>query len=207
MDTNKLSLNLNKTKAIVFGSFSSELDFKLIIDGVQIETANENAFLGVIIDNKLSWKAHIRHIKTKISKSLSIINKVKFCLDENAFRTLYCTLVLPFFMYCVEVWVNTYQCTIDPLVKLQKRAVRIIHKVGFLEHTHHLLIYKAFSKLLPSNSQQLFTRRENLHNLRGEGNFKLPRTRTKRKHFCVSVCGVTLWNSLDTQHKQCQNVQ
>lgn len=155
---------------------------------------------------------------------LAVLVTVSY-LDENALRTSYCALILPYFMYCVEVWGNTYQCTIDSLVKLQKRAVRIIHKVGFLEWTNRLwvcsrllklndlvkyntliILYKAFNKLLPSNLQHIFTRRENAHNLRGCGNFTLPRARTKRKRFCVSVCGVKLWNNLDTQHKQCQSI-
>lgn len=118
-----------------------------MIEGVQIENVNENKFLGVTIDSKLSWIAHVRHIKTKISKSLSIINKVRLYLDENALHTLYCSLVLPYFMYCVEVWGNSYQCTINPLVTLQKRAVQIIHKVGFLEHTHNLFIQSKLLKI------------------------------------------------------------
>lgn len=142
MDNNKLSLNLNKTKAMIFGNSTTKSELQIMIEGVQIENVNENKFLGVIIDSKLSWIAHVRHIKTKISKSRSIINKVRLYLDENALRTLYCSLVLPYFMYCVEVWGNSYQCTINPLVTLQKRAVRIIHKVGFLEHTHNVYSVK-----------------------------------------------------------------
>lgn len=222
---NKLSLNLSKTKAMMFGNVESKSNPQIMIDGVQIETVNENTFLGVIIDNKLSWKAHIKHIKTKISKSLSIINKAKIYLDENALRTLYRTLVLPYFMYCVEVWGNTYQCTIDSLVKLQKRALRIIHKVGYLDHTHNLFIqsgllkfddlvkysmlvilYKAYNKLLPLNLQKHFSIRDKKHNLRGYGVFALPRAGIKVKSFCVSVFGVKLWNSLAVEHKQCQNI-
>ena len=95
MDTNKLSLNLNKTKAMMFGNSKTNPKLQIMIGGVHIENVDENKFLGVIIDRKLSWKAHVRHIKTKISKSLSIINKVKPFLDGNVLRTLYCSLVLP----------------------------------------------------------------------------------------------------------------
>lgn len=175
MDTNKLSLNINKTKVMMFGNCNKMSEQKISIDGIQIEIVSEIKFLGVIIDSKLSWKPHVRYIKTKISKSLSIINKAKLYLDENALRTLYCTLVLPYLTFCVEVWGNTYQNTINPLIILQKRALRIIHKVGFLEHTHNLftqskllkfddlvkyntsiVLYKAFNKLLPPNLQRFF---------------------------------------------------
>lgn len=225
MDTNKLSLNINKTKVMMFGNCNKMSEQKISIDGIQIEIVSEIKFLGVIIDSKLSWKPHVRYIKTKISKSLSIINKAKLYLDENALRTLYCTLVLPYLTFCVEVWGNTYQNTINPLIILQKRALRIIHKVGFLEHTHNLftqskllkfddlvkyntsiVLYKAFNKLLPPNLQRFFKTPVRAHNLRGFGHFSLPRAQTTRKYYCVSVCGVKLWNKLDLQQKQCQTI-
>lgn len=226
LDRNKLSLNIDKTKVMMFGNPTTHTDLAIFIEGRQIENVCENKFLGVIIDSKLTWKSHISHIKTKISKSLSVINKVKQCLDMNALRTLYCTLVLPYFTYCVEIWGNTYQCTIDPLVLLQKRALRIIHKAGFREHTHNLFIqskllkivdivkyytsiilYKAFNKLLPTNLQTFFKIKERTHDLRGHGNFIIPYGRSNRKRFCVTICGVILWNNLGSQYKQCQNIR
>ena len=69
-----------------------------------------------------------------------------------------------------------------------------------------IILFKAFNKLLPSNIQHFFTIRERTHNLRGYGDFVLPKVRTTRKSFCVSACGVKLWNSLDIQHKKCQNI-
>lgn len=225
MDINKLSLNIEKTKAITFRNVKRNEDLQITIDDVQIEKVSEIKFLGIKIDNKLSWKPHIRYIKSKISRCLSVINKAKPYLDVNSLRTLYCSLVLPYLSYCAEVWGNTYQSNLNPLVILQKRAVRIIHKVGFLDHTHDLFIqskllklhdlvkyntsifmFKAFNKLLPVNLQHLFSNREHSQNLRGFGNLTVPKVRTTCKSFCVSVCGVKLWNSLDVHHKQCQTI-
>uniref|UniRef100_A0A672FVC1 Reverse transcriptase domain-containing protein n=1 Tax=Salarias fasciatus TaxID=181472 RepID=A0A672FVC1_SALFA len=104
MDINKLSLNISKTKVMMFGNSTTKSFQQIVIEGTEIENVCENKFLGIVIDNKLTWKAHIKHIKAKISKSLYIINKVKQCLDAHALRTLYCTLVLPYLTYCVEVW-------------------------------------------------------------------------------------------------------
>ena len=100
---NKLSLNIDQTKAIVFGNAQRNSSLQLPVDSGPIEIVSEIKFLGVVIDNNLSWKSHVKHIKTKISKSLSIINKAKPYLDVNALRTLYCSLILPYLSYCVEV--------------------------------------------------------------------------------------------------------
>lgn len=118
------------------------------IDGVKIENALEYTFLGVTLDSKLSWKPHLGYTQTKVSKSISVINKVKTFLEHDALRILYCSLVLPHLTYCVEVWGNNYKSSLHPLFILQKRAVRIIHKVSFLEHTNGLFLKFRLLKLL-----------------------------------------------------------
>lgn len=223
MDSNKLSLNLDKTKAILFGNYMSKTDKTIEIEGIQIDYVSEIKFLGVTIDNRLTWKTHIRHIQTKISKSLAIINKAKQVLDVNILRTLYCTLILPYLSYCVEVWGNNYNNAIHSLCMLQKRAIRIINKAKFLDHTNPLFIeskllklqdliklhtlqlsYKAYYNLLPVNLQKLFIQREQLHSLRRHGNFLIPRINTIRRSFCATIRGIKLWNSLGHEYKQCR---
>lgn len=90
-------------------------------------------FFGGSYNRQYSWNVHVRHIKPKISKSFTIINTVKIYLDVNALCVKYYCSVLPYFTYCVIVWGNSYQCTINPLAILQKKAIWIIHEVGFLE--------------------------------------------------------------------------
>uniref|UniRef100_A0A8C7YP82 Reverse transcriptase domain-containing protein n=1 Tax=Oryzias sinensis TaxID=183150 RepID=A0A8C7YP82_9TELE len=66
---NKLSLNLSKTKIMLFGNCKKCMDINVTIDGVQLERIYECKFLGVVIDDKLSWKPHIKYIQSKLSKS------------------------------------------------------------------------------------------------------------------------------------------
>lgn len=93
MNANKLSLNMSKTKIMSFGNKNTALDFPVRIDNSNIERVSEIKFLGITIDEKLSWKPHIRHTQSKVSKSISIINRVKFSLEYNALFTLYNALV------------------------------------------------------------------------------------------------------------------
>ncbi len=58
-DVNKLSLNMNKTKLMLFGNCEINTQVQIIIDGVNIERVYEIKFLGVILDHKLCWKSHI----------------------------------------------------------------------------------------------------------------------------------------------------
>ena len=78
-------------------------------------------FLGVLIDNKLTWKKHISMIKSKLSKSCAIMYRASFIIDKCGRLILYHSLFLPYIMYCIEVCGNTYDTNLYCLVLLQKR--------------------------------------------------------------------------------------
>ena len=79
---NKLSLNLKKTKCIVFRPSQRRINCNIVIsiDDQHIDRAKETVFLGVILDENLNWKSQISHIATKVSKSIGIIYKCSFYL-------------------------------------------------------------------------------------------------------------------------------
>lgn len=136
-DINKLSLNVQNSWYLLS---KIKTNISLSINIINIEKVSEVTFLGVILDDKFTWKSHILHMKNKVSKSLFILNKSKYVLQCNTLRTLYCSIILPYFNYCAEIWGNTYKTSLMPLVLLQKRAIRMINKAGFRDHTNPLFI-------------------------------------------------------------------
>ena len=225
-DVNKLSLNISKTKFIIFGNRPIKSGVKIKIDDVEIERVFETKFLGVIIDNKLNWKSHINYIRTKISKTIAIMYRIKPFLDQNSLHMLYSSLVLPYISYCVEVWGNNYKTVIQPIFILQKKAIRIASHSDyyapsnplFLQlHTLKLqdlvdlntaiIMYKAKNELLPTCIQELFHARESQYNLRGVAIFQGTNVRINNKERCVSVRGVKLWNRLDEDLKNCTSIK
>ena len=105
--TNRLSLNLDKTKFIIFKPRQKllELDVKLLLNDREIDQVEKIVFLGVILDDKLSWKSHISHVSTKISKSIGIICKSSFFLLKQSLFTLYYSMVYPYLQYCLGIYV------------------------------------------------------------------------------------------------------
>lgn len=72
--------------------------------------------------------------------SIGVMGKASHVLNEKALYILYSSLVLPYLNYCVEVWGNIYKTTLQTLSTIQKRAIRIVNKVGYYEHTNVLFL-------------------------------------------------------------------
>ena len=84
------------------------VDLLLEINSHRLQRVGDVVFLGVILDEHMSWNLHIFHVASKISKSIGIIYKSSFFLSRRALRTLYYALVYPYLHYCVTVWGSTY---------------------------------------------------------------------------------------------------
>ena len=66
---NKLSLNVNKTNYMLFSNSKGTSDVEIKIDRATVNRVHSTKFLGVIIDEKLTWKGHIDLVKSKVAKS------------------------------------------------------------------------------------------------------------------------------------------
>ena len=126
LDCNKLSLNVSKTYYILFRSQGMRqplIGENLEIRGEHIQRDCKTKFLGVIVDEKLTWTDHIQYIRTKIAKGLGIICKAKKLLNSQTLRMLYYCFVYP---YCIEVWGDSCKVYMQTLVRLQRKVMRII---------------------------------------------------------------------------------
>jgi hypothetical protein len=59
------------------------------IEGTQLEVVQETKFLGVIVDNGLSWKKHIIYLSQKIAKSIGILSRARQMLNKQVLTQLY----------------------------------------------------------------------------------------------------------------------
>jgi len=91
--------------------------------------------------------SHIAYFKIKMSQNIFVLNRVKEVLNKETMKILYSLLIIPYLIYCIEVWGNTYQKNIKALSVLQKRAIRIIHKVNYREHTSKLFAKSRILKI------------------------------------------------------------
>ena len=91
--SNKLSLNVKKTKYSFFHKPSKKDDIPLVLPKLNInsEIARTESikFLGVLSDENLSWKTHIKYIENKISKNIGILFKARPFLNKKSLSSLY----------------------------------------------------------------------------------------------------------------------
>ena len=131
---NKLSLNIPKTKFMIFHYRQRNItNFipDIIINGNKIEHVAEFNFLGVVLDENLSFEPHINKIANKISRTLGTLSKLKRYLPQHTLVMLYNTLILPHLQYAILCW--GYKTS--RLFKLQKRAMRTITLSKYNAHT------------------------------------------------------------------------
>ena len=84
LKANRLSLNVNKTNFMLFNRNNkiNTSDLNININGNKINEVNKVKFLGVILDNQVSWKDHISYSANKMSKCIGILYKARPFLNK-----------------------------------------------------------------------------------------------------------------------------
>ena len=137
LNINKLSLNVKKTKFMVFHHRQRRLNndpVHLTLNGQPIERVRSFNFLGLNLDEHMNWNTHIQVTANKIARTIGVINRLKHYLPLEVLRYLYNALILPYFQYSVLTWGFKQ----NRLNKLQKRAVRVVSRSKYNAHTEPL---------------------------------------------------------------------
>ena len=133
---NKLSPNVRKTKFRIFHTPGTKLSFipKICINGIELERVQDFNFLGLTINENLSWKPHVNKIAHKISKYSGILCRLKHFLPPHILRMIYCSIIQSNLNNSLLTW--GYDC--NRLIKLQKKIIRIICSSKYNAHTEPL---------------------------------------------------------------------
>jgi len=220
---NKLSLNVKKTNFILFRSHNSphhlniDLNIDIKIDNMKIEQVHSTKFLGVIINQTLSWKEHIYLIKQKINKNVGIIRKISKSVPQSVLLSLYHTLIHPYLAYCNIVWAIDRTTFLDKLFVSQKKAIRLIANSKFNSHTAPLFlklsiltiyqlndlqvgcfVYRCTRNTLPNKFCSMFNMNSSIHSHQTRQCSKLhhEHCRLHVRSKTIRNYGVLLWNSL-----------
>ena len=157
MILNKLHVNMSKCCFMHFkpksapSQESENQDLKLEIDGFIIKKCTQTRFLGVIIDERLSWDAHVKFLKRKLNYALSTLHRILDSIPKEIHRELYYTLFESHLSYCISVWGGAAQFRISSLWTVQKQCIRMM----FGDREAFLDKYKTCARSRPYDQQIL----------------------------------------------------
>ena len=135
---NNLSLNVVKTQAMIIGSKPKIKKLKknpstlpsFRVGGEEIDVINETKYLGVVIDNCLTWESRISMLQ-KISRAIGLLKYARNFVHTCTLINLYRSIIEPHFSYCCSVWGSCGASKLDMLQKLQNKAARIVTNSPF----------------------------------------------------------------------------
>ena len=84
-------------------------------------------YLGVLIDQNLSWKNHVNSVIIKISKTIGMIAKLRYFVPSTVLVNIYNSLILPYITYGPIAWGNASNAYLNKNMVLQKRVLRLIY--------------------------------------------------------------------------------
>ena len=233
-DLNKLSINIKKTNYMIVKSPKKKpgnTNIKLSnSDGSSdiIEKTDHIKYLGVFLDEKLSWKHHIAYVCSRIARNTGVFAKLRHYMSLAQLKQLYYSLVHPYISYAILAWgsgprtqikkVQTKQNTVIrtiffatshgkntesalPLMNLLDiLSVTSIFKMQALKFAH-----RWHNKALPNIFDNYFQYASDIHSYNTRyatnKNFYKPCTRTNIGKQSVSTIVVDLWQDLSTSLK------
>ena len=135
--SNKLNESLNESKAELIKFISSrknlpqELDIR--INNYKLKLYSHVKYLGILIDEVLSWNKQIESICMKLARANGIHSKLCYFVPKDICTSAYYSLFYTHLIYGCLVWSYSRKSNIDRLIKLQKRC--IINFSDFDSHT------------------------------------------------------------------------
>ena len=101
---NNFLLTIFKLNSCFFKNTSIKCNFKVNKNEFNIEHSKSIKYLGVVLDYKLKWRAHLRSLILKLSPSCFVLSKLRYNLDVSTFKIVYYSLFYPYIQYCISAW-------------------------------------------------------------------------------------------------------
>ena len=198
-----------------------------MIDDVNLDRKTHVKFLGVLIDQHINWNSQYDLLKSKVSRIIGILYKIKQYLPTYALLLLYKSFILSYLSYGNIAWGSGNKKQLNSIFILQKRALRLCTNSHYLAKTnsifrnHRLLkvkdinilqtavfMFKLNKALVPNSFKQMFISNKQIHQYytRTCNNFHLFNPRTLRAHKSIRHRGPDVWHSLSNKIKQCTSL-
>ena len=221
MTTSKISLNATKTEVVLFRGIHKPINYNmnLLLDNHHLQLSTTVRYLGLRLDQYLSWTAHDDFLAAKLRVANGILAKLRYYIPLNTLISIYHALFHSHLSYAAIAWEQTLKNN-SRISRLQKKAVRIITflrydtsadplyiQTGipkfskFIFYLNIKVVHEALNEILPKALQNLykFQAISHQHSTRNNKLKLLERPKTKNLNYglnSIQYQAILNWNQL-----------
>lgn len=216
--SNGLTVNKNKTQYMLFKQKNKPcITLDVLLGGTVLDRVESAKYLGVIIDDKLSWNKHIEFVK---QKTTPIIGALRRCKNFNPMikRMISDAYIISRITYAMNAWSQAAKSLLNTIGRLVTKTSKaelglawdtptcVVYSLSkrmrveqMITYAKIMYIYKARNKLLKCN--HVFTYRAEVHNYttRHRHNMGTTRPRTNRRRNGLIYTATELYNKLPSE--------
>ena len=107
LNANRLSLNVSKSKLLIFQSKYKNIDYSktsIKLNGIRLLPSDHVKYLGIFIDNNLSWDYNTIQLSIKLSRTNGILSKLRHFTPLSSLISVYYSLFYSHVTYGCSVW-------------------------------------------------------------------------------------------------------
>ena len=125
LKANKISLNASKTEMLVFRDPRRKIDFDLNIriDGKKITPSKFVKYLGVYLDNFLSWQKQEQDMRSRLSRAAGMLCKIRHYVNFDTLKMVYYGIFGSILNYGSLIW-GQHSRIVSRLQIIQNKAIR-----------------------------------------------------------------------------------
>ena len=122
----QMEFNPTKCELIRITNKKTPIITEYTIHDQRLNTTTKAKYLGITIDSKLTWAAHIKTTTQKANNTLAFLRRNISTCPQHLRMTAYKTLVRPQLEYAATVWENSIKGQTSAIETVQRRAARFI---------------------------------------------------------------------------------
>ena len=95
-------------------------------DNITVKNVSEEKILGITIDNKLSFKSHLKNICKKVYEKLNALARITKFTSPFERKTLLNTFIMSQFSYCSLIWMFTSKGLNKKTNRIHEKSIRLV---------------------------------------------------------------------------------
>lgn len=227
---NKLTLNLKKSKCMIFHPQQRYKKYKLNvnINGYPIEHVDKFEYLGLTLQEDLHWDSHINNVCSKISSISGVINRIGNAVDSGTLKSIYYAHVNSHLAYLTPVWGNAAtEVLLNALQVAQNQSLRSLFRTDYyanglstveirkkhkilsvrqnIKYNTAMLAFKIKNGLIKSDIQLNLVNQRHTYATRNATNMQQPRFRTNSGKYMTTRIIAIEYNNLPINIQNCNS--